>query len=317
MRDAVINARKARKLEAERGDWRLENFDIVIIGAGPAGLSAALNASVRNKKVAICSTDYRDSGLYRAEVLDNVLGVDTMTGAQYLKQCMQQIEGRDVAFFPGRVLSIVPMGARFLISVGDQVLSAGKIVLALGILQASSFSGEQDLLGRGVSYCATCDGMLYRGKDVAVIARSNEAIGEANYLAEIGCKVTVIPDRRDLSGLRADISVRQHKRISILGKEQVEGIGLDDETLAVSAVFILRNSVVPSRLLPGLELGAGHILVDRQMQTNLDGVYAAGDCTGKPYQIAKATGEGLIAALAAVDALDHAARMNTKNTERK
>jgi len=287
----------------ERGRLIVEHADIIIIGAGPAGLSAALNARVRNKTVRLFSGDYRETGLYKAERLENILGTPSMTGKDYLDFCRNQAAERGIEITQGKVLSILPMGEQFGVSVGADFYTASAVILATGVTQKAGFPGERELLGKGVSYCATCDGMLYRGKTVCVIIRSPEGIAEANYLQEIGCAVTVISDGRSLTGLREDIQVAEGKKIAVIGEQKVESLQVGDVNIPCQAVFILRSTVSMDSLLPNLAQEDGHIQVGRKMETNIPGVYAAGDCTGKPYQVSKATGEGLVAALSAVDYL--------------
>ncbi|MCL2842231.1 MAG: NAD(P)/FAD-dependent oxidoreductase [Oscillospiraceae bacterium] len=282
----------------------MQHSDIAVIGGGPAGLSAALNGRIRNKSVRIFSGDYKESGLYKAEWLENILGTPGMTGAAYLESSREQAAAKGAEFVQGRVLSIMPMSGKFTISCGADIYTADAVVLATGIVQTTAFPGERELLGRGVSYCATCDGMLYRKKAVAVVIRSNEGIHEANYLQEIGCTVTVVSDGRNLGGLDSAVTVLEGKKIVVLGDGQVEGLSVGDQTVPCQGVFILRNTVAMSSLLSSLETDGGHIKVDRNMQTNIPGVYAAGDCIGRPYQVSKATGEGLVAALSAVEYLD-------------
>lgn len=279
-------------------------MQIAIIGSGPAGLSAALNARIRNKSVAIFSTDFRESGLYKAKVLDNILGTSTCDGPTYLDFCRQQVIKQGARFIAGRVLSVLPSGDAFLIACGNESYRVNTVILALGITQSSAFIGEIELLGRGVSYCATCDGMLYRKKDVVVYIDSSEGVGEANFLHEIGCNVTVIAKGRDLSALNANIPVIAEKSLEILGTQQLESIIVAGQAIPCAGLFILRQSLAPNTLLPHLSCADGHITVDRHMQTNISGVFAAGDCIGKPYQISKATGEGQIAAFSAVDYID-------------
>ena len=282
----------------------MDHVNIAIIGAGPAGLSAALNASVRNKSVRLFSGDYRETGLYKAERLENILGTPSMTGSDYLEFCRKQVEDRGIEITNGRVLTIMPMGEQFGISVGADFYTADTVILATGIVQKVAFPGERELLGKGVSYCATCDGMLYRGKIVCVVIKASEGIHEANYLKEIGCTVIVISDGRDLSGLQGDIKVIEGKKITVIGENKVEALQVGDEKIPCEGVFILRNTVAMDSLMPNLAQENGHIQVGRKMETSIPGVYAAGDCTGKPYQVAKAMGEGQIAALSAVEYVD-------------
>ena len=152
-----------------------------------------------------------------------------------------------------------------------------------------------------VSYCGTCDGMLYRGKHVAVIAQGPEAVHEANFLASLCASVTCFgsPDEE----LDSSVIVRSEKVEAILGDTRAQGLRAGGEDIPFDGVFIFREAMALSSLIPGLEMDGAFIRVDRQMRTNIDGVYAAGDCTGLPLQAAKAAGEGCIAALAAAQAL--------------
>ena len=160
-----------------------------------------------------------------------------------------------------------------------------------------------EYLGRGVSYCATCDGMLYRGRPVVVVGRSGEAPREAAYLKELGCQVVYVASKRP-GGLAPDIPFIQAGRLEVLGEQTVTGLRADGAVIPCSGVFILREAVAPTDLLPGLKTEHGSIQVDRRMATSIPGVFAAGDCTGEPLQVSKAVGEGLVAALSAAEYLD-------------
>jgi len=169
----------------------------------------------------------------------------------------------------------------------------------VGITQKQLYPGEQEFLGAGVSYCATCDGMLYRNKRVAVIGQSAEALHETEFLKSIGCDVLFFTNKT--TDLDSSIPVFYGKKYEIFGDDKVRRITADDASFDVDGVFILRSSIAMTSMLPELELSGGHISVDRSMKTNIDGVFAAGDCTGLPYQIAKAVGEGNIAGLSAAE----------------
>ena len=178
------------------------------------------------------------------------------------------------------------------------------------MVRQKKFPGEAEYLGRGVSYCATCDGMLYRGKPVAVVGRSPDAPEEANFLKNLGCQVTYLAPKRPET-LEADIPFVQTGTVSIQGQLTVTGLTANGESIPCAGVFILRPAVAPTDLLPTLATDNGAIQVDRSMATNLPGVFAAGDCTGAPYQIAKAAGEGQVAALSACAYLDDPAHQTT------
>ena len=175
------------------------------------------------------------------------------------------------------------------------------------MVRQTKYPGEEEFLGRGVSYCATCDGMLYRNKPVAVVGRSKDAPAEAEYLHGIGCQVTYVAAKRP-EELSDDISFFKGNRLSVKGDQLVTGLEIDGQEIPCEGIFVLRDAVAPTDLLPALETENGYIKVDRKMTTNVPGVYAAGDCTGQPLQIAKAVGEGHIAALSACEYLDELAR---------
>ena len=199
---------------------------------------------------------------------------------------MDHAEKSGVKFARGRALAVADLGGTFGVSVGADFVQGRSLVLACGLTRAKPYPGEAEFLGRGVSYCATCDGMLYRGRPVAVIGLSADAPEEAEYLRGIGCQVEYF----DLS---------RAKRYEIRGDERVTALTADGTDYAADCVFILRSGLAPDSLLPGLALENGHIKVDAAMATSVPGVFAAGDCTGAPYQVAKAAGEGNIAGLSA------------------
>jgi len=288
--------------------------DIAVIGGGPAGFSAAINGRTRGRSVVILSGEYQDSPLYKAAVVENMPGLPGRSGAELLDLFHSHAAKMGAVHLKGRALVVMPsdFGSRktgpvpgFQIAYGNSFLMAKTVVLATGVGQSTPYPGEDEFLGRGVSYCATCDGMLYRGKDVAVIAKSRDAIEEALHLAKIGCKVILFVNPGDLR--RWDITLPENTFARVLnsptfkieGGDYVETLVADKESIPVSGVFILRATIALQSLLSGLESEKNHILTGKSQATNIPGVFAAGDCTGKPYQIAKALGEGLLAGLSA------------------
>ena len=145
--------------------------------------------------------------------------------------------------------------------------------------------------------------MLYRGREIAVVGKTADAPQEANYLRELGCRVTYVSDRPP-EGLHSDIPFVKAVRLEVLGEKKVEALRADSVTLPCEGVFILRPSMAPADLLPGLALEGGYIKTDRNMATNLPGVFAAGDCTGLPLQVSKAVGEGQVAGHRASEYVD-------------
>jgi thioredoxin reductase (NADPH) len=269
--------------------------DIVIIGGGPAGISAALTAAQRGKTAAIVTAAPEDSLLWKAEQIDNYPGLPAVTGRDLIEKLTAHAESVGVRFIRGRALSVMPMGESFGVSVGSDFLDCGAVVLATGVARGKTFPGEKELLGAGVSYCATCDGMLYREKNVAVVGLTADAPEEAEFLRSIGCKVEYF-------------DMKRAKKYEIKGTERVEAIVADGAEYPVDGVFILRAGVAPDTLLPGLVTENGHIKVSADMSTSVPGVFAAGDCVGAPYQVAKAAGEGNVAGISAAKVIENRAK---------
>ena len=279
-------------------------YDIAVIGSGPAGLSAAVNARARGKSVLVVGNDYRESPLYRAERVDNYLGMPGRTGAGLMEDYRRHAEAMEVDLRTGRVLNIMQMDGTSYLSIGSDMETAKAVVLATGVTRGKKLPGEVRYLGRGVSYCATCDGMLYRGRPVVVVDLAPDAAEEANFLQGIGCQVTYVSAQRPEGLVPAIQWVRRTGGLEILGEDTVTALRVGEAELPAQCVFLLRSAFPPTDLLPDLALEDGYITVDRRMRTNLPGVFAAGDCTGLPLQLAKAVGEGLVAGQSAAEYVD-------------
>ena len=277
-------------------------YDIIVLGSGPAGLSAAVAARGRNKSVLVVGNRWQDSPLARAERVDNYLGLPALTGADLMERFTRHAEESGANLVNGKVISLMAWEG-FHLTVGSELYEGSALILAPGVVRQAKYPGEMEYLGRGVSYCATCDGMLYRGRPVVVVGRSKDAPREAAYLKNLGCQVVYVSPQRP-ERLDPSIPFVQASRLEVAGEQTVTGLRADGALLPCSGVFILREAVAPADLLPGLETENGAVKVDRKLATNLPGVFAAGDCTGEPLQISKAVGEGLVAAPSAVEYLD-------------
>ena len=277
-------------------------YDILVLGSGPAGLAAAVGARGRNKSVLVIGNRWQDSPLAKAEKVDNYLGMPGRTGTQMLEEFYNHALSAGVDFVTGRAISLMVWNG-FMVTVGSQVYEGSALILAPGVSRQAKYPGEAEYLGRGVSYCATCDGMLYRNKPVAVVGRSSDAPQEANYLKSLGCQVVYVSPQPP-RGLDKEIPFIKANRLAVKGEATVTALEADGADIPCNGVFILRQAVAPTDLLPALETENGVIKVDRHMATNVEGVFAAGDCTGGPLQVAKAVGEGHVAALSACEYLD-------------
>ncbi|MBR4038979.1 MAG: NAD(P)/FAD-dependent oxidoreductase [Clostridia bacterium] len=270
-------------------------YDIAVVGAGPAGYSAAINARKREKSVIVIGQN--TGWLARAERIDNYPGMPGVSGQQMLDAMAAQAKNMGAELRGGVVHQMIDMGGSFALSLGADFVEARKVILASGAKQPKRLPGEERLLGRGVSYCGTCDGMLYRGRHAAVIGAGPEAVSEANFLMSLCASVTYF-GKADAE-LDSRIKVRDERVTEITGGMRAQGLIAGGEELPFDGVFIFREVMALSSLLPGLEMDGAFIRVDRGMRTSVPGVFAAGDCTGLPLQVAKAVGEGCIAALTA------------------
>lgn len=279
-------------------------YDIAIIGSGPAGLSAALNAKIRNKNFIIFGYKNLTNKLMKAQKVNNYLGFYGMKGSEIKERFENHIKEMGINITEERVNNIYSMGGYFVLMANEKVYEAKTIILATGIEYTKPISGEKEYLGKGVGYCATCDAPLYKGKVVSIIGYNKEAELEANYVKELAREVNYIPMYDGKYNLKPDINIIKEKPKNIIGEAKVNRLILEKAELETDAVFILKDSLSPEELVPGLELEDNHIKVTRLMETNIEGCFAAGDCVGIPYQYIKSAGEGNIASLSAVKYLD-------------
>ena len=279
-------------------------YDIAIIGSGPAGLSAALNAKIRKKNFIIFGNDDFSGKLVKAHKINNYLGFYDMSGAEIKEHFQKHIKSMDIKITNERINNIYSMGEYFALMANDMTYEASTIILATGVNFGKPFEGEEKLLGKGVGYCATCDAPLYKNKVVTIIAYNKKEESEVNFIGTIASKVYYIPMYKDKVEVDSNIEVIKGTPIKIEGETKVEKLILKDREIETDGIFILRESVSPGQLVPGLNVVDNHVEVDRLMRTNLSGCFAAGDIVGVPYQYIKAAGEGNIAALSAVSYLD-------------
>ncbi|MCD8331717.1 MAG: NAD(P)/FAD-dependent oxidoreductase [Oscillospiraceae bacterium] len=268
--------------------------DVAIIGGGPAGLSAAINVRARNRSALILSVPLRENPRSRAPQVANYPGLPGVSGAQLLQLLQDHAEHSGAQMRRGRVLAAAAVDSGFYISVDSDVIQAKGLVLAIGAQRGGKLPGEQELLGRGVSWCATCDGMLYRGRKVAVVGLGEGAPAEANHLLSLGCQVTYVA-RQAPQGLLPEIPVVLGRQIEIQGEDAVSAVMVDGRALPCQGVFVLRPGLAAADLLPQLAVRNSYVAVEPSMSTSLPGVFACGDCTGPPLQVAKAVGQGLVA----------------------
>lgn len=291
-------------------------YDTAIIGTGPAGLSAAINLKLHNKSVLWLGASNLSTKVEKSEKIANYPGMGYITGKELIDRFKSHADEMGLEITEQMVTAIMSGGDYYMMSAGSDVYMAKTILLAVGAAAAKGFDGEEEYLGRGVSYCATCDGFLYRGKTIAVFCGDERFEHEIDYLAELADTVYVYASynggkygrngswQQGDSGTTGKTVILQKPIKKVLGGMKASEIVLTDDThISIDGLFCLRNAIAPATLLKDLELDGAHIIVNRAMETNLPGVFAAGDCTGRPYQIAKSVGEGNIAAHSIVEYL--------------
>lgn len=279
-------------------------YDIAILGTGPAGISAAITSKIRNKSILFIGSRKLSDKIRKAHQIQNYPGIPDITGVELAEKLSGHLECMNISINEERAVAVYAMGNYFGIQTDKDMYEAHAVILATGILHGKAISGEKEFLGRGVSYCATCDASLYKNKTVAVIGYQSEYEAEADFLAEIAEKVYYFPMYHADIRVSEKVIVRKEAVIEIVGDNKVTGLKTTGRSYETDGVFVLRDSIAPDRLVPGVTTDGNHILVNMQMETNIPGCFACGDITGKPYQYIKAAGQGNVAALSAVNYLD-------------
>ena len=213
-----------------------------------------------------------------------------------------------------RINNIYSMGDYFTLVSGDDMYEATTVVLATGVEYGKMLKGEEEYLGKGVGYCATCDAALYRNKKVAIIESNHEGEEDANFLSEIAREVYYIPTYKMTNKLNDSIKIIEDRPKEIKGDQLANKLVLRNQELDVDGIFVIKDSVSPKYMVPGVEVDGPHIKCDKDMKTNIEGLYVAGDCAGKPYQYLKSAGQGQTAVLSAISYLDKK-RIEVKNKE--
>jgi thioredoxin reductase (NADPH) len=286
-----------------------EQFDVVILGTGPAGLQAAIHAARKHVSVLVLGRE-RKSSLFHAHI-DNFCCMFDATGDQVLRLGRRQAAGFGAQFRENEVLHIDAAPGNFAIKLDDgSHVEAGSLIIATGTQRNRlGIPGEKEYLGKGVSYCVDCDGLFFKGQDVAVIGNESAAVDGALTLAEYAGCVYLIFDEPDISEALQEkldqstvVVLSQARPESIIGDAQVTRLHLaDGRELAVQGVFIEQGAKGMLQLATALGIYLDdemrYIQTDKQQATSLPGIFAAGDICGPPWQVAKAVGEGCVAGI--------------------
>ena len=279
-------------------------YDVIIIGAGPAGISACLYTQRANKKTLIIYNE--KSSLEKASKIENYYGFPNgISGKELYQNGIMQAKNLGIELKKEEVIKIEKIKETFEVSTSNRKYISRNVILATGNKKNTpDIKGIKELEGKGISYCAICDGFFYRGKDVAVLGSGDYAISEVNDLLNVANKITILTNKKKMPDFRAEnVKVETRGVIAVKGENQLESIELEDGTkLEVDGLFVAQGVAGSTDF--ARKLGAlvkdNKIVVSDKMETTIQGLYACGDCVGGIYQIAKAINEGMIAGISAV-----------------
>ena len=276
-------------------------YDVIIIGAGPAGVSAGLYTKRANKKTLIIYNN--ESSLEKATKIENYYGFENgISGEELYKKGIEQAKNLGINVKKEEVIKIDKIKDIFEVKTVNENYTAKNVVLATGNKKNNpDIKNIEKFDGKGVSYCAICDGFFYRGKDVVVIGNGNYAIAETNDLINIVNHVTILTNGKKIPEFRAEnVDIENRKAVAIEGNDNVEAVELDDGTkLKTDGVFVAQGvagSTDFARKIGALVKNE-KIVVNEKMQTTVEGLYACGDCIGGTLQVAKAVNDGMIAGI--------------------
>ena len=267
-------------------------YELIILGSGIAGYSAALTA--KNLKLNFLWMGDRVFGKKtgKAEYVRNYPEFKG-NGSDFVRALEEQRVYEGIELCEKRIDGIYKEKSGFTLTAGKESFSSRAVILATGVELSGGFGDE--FVGRGLSYCAVCDGALYQGKRIAAVLYAEEEKEEAEYLAGFAREVLLFTDL-SVTFKAENIRVIKERPKSLSGNFRLEKFITDRAEYEVDGVFLLGKSAPPSSLCGGLKTEGAHVIVNRDLSSNLAGLFAAGDVTGKPYQFVKAAGEGCAAA---------------------
>ncbi len=284
-------------------------FDVIIIGGGPAGISASLYTKRGNKETLIINSE--NSTLQEVNKIENYYGFkDGINGKELYKTGIKQAENLGIEVKTEEVLNIKINEKEFEVITNKNTYKAKAVIIAVGNKKnKAKIKGIKEFEGKGVSYCAICDGFFYRNKEVAVIGSGNYAISETNDLINIAKKVTILTNGEKAPEFRADnVEINSKSIEEIDGKDKVEKVTFNDRTsINADGIFVAQGTAGGFELAKklGLLIKDNHIIVNENMETNIKGIYACGDCTGGLMQISKSVYQGMVAGLEVIKFLNN------------
>lgn len=295
----------------------MEEYDIIIVGAGPAGLTAAIYARRASKKVLVLEAKNYGGQIINAADIENYPAYEHISGFDFATKLYKQAKGlgAEVAF--EEVLSVADADGKREVKTDEGAYFAKVVILANGSeVRKLEISREDELVGKGVSYCATCDGAFYKGKKVAVVGGGNTALQDALYLSEMVEKVYLVHRRNEFRGSEASVEQLKGKDnvefvlnsnvTALNGGEKLENIevtsGDNVKNIEVDGLFVAIGREPKNERFSGVELDkAGYVVAGENCHTSVPGIFVAGDTRAKEVrQLVTATGDGAVAAEEAI-----------------
>lgn len=276
-------------------------YDVIVIGSGPAGITAAIYAKRRNLSILVISKGI--SALQKAEKIDNYYGFENgISGKELYENGIKQAKNLGIDFIEDEVINIEYIN-QFTVETVNSKYEAKAVILATGVSRnIPNIKGIKEFEGKGVSYCAVCDSFFYKGKDVAVLGDGNYAIHEFETLKPVASSVTILTNGNTMVENRdSSIEVNSKKIREFRGDTKLEKVEFEDNTTQnLNGVFIAMGTASSSDLARkiGARIENNNIIVNENMETTVPGLFACGDCTGGLLQISKAVYEGAKAGLA-------------------
>ena len=294
-----------------------ELYDLVIIGAGPAGLTAAIYASRANLSVLVIESGVNGGKLSKTYEIENYPGIKKIGGLELANQLTEHGQQFGAKLIAGEVKQVIDNGdLKTVVLLSEKMYDAKAIIVATGTKERQLDLPESDkYTGRGISYCAVCDGFFYRNKDVVIIGGGNSALEESLFLASIANKVTIVI-RRDEFRAESKVvdKVKENEKINIITKHLPEQLVIEDDKIVGITIKNVDTGELTTLDCAGIfpYIGAdpctdfldksilddkGYIIVNPDMSTSIKGIYAAGDCIQKDLrQVVTACNDGAIAA---------------------
>lgn len=290
-------------------------YDLLIIGAGPAGMNAAIYAKRAGKSVGIIEKAAPGGKLVNIQRIDNYIGVLETTGIDLSLKMFKQVEDLGVEYIYGDVKSIEKTDSIFNVDCGE-IYKAKKIIVASGTGdKKTGIKGEDKYAGLGISYCATCDGALYKNKPMAILGGRNQALEEALYLSNLASKIYYLEPHKELIGTidlknkvigKANIEIITDVKVEeIKGKEKVNEVVTSKGIFMVDVIFLFGTFGPLTQFLPKEILDdRGYLIVNDKFESKIPGLFGAGDVIQKELrQIVTAASDGAIAATNAIKGL--------------